>query len=158
MIVKMEGFIVKYKKLFKRAQDVKTLGRFVLVTIQAEGVDKFSSERKQLVYSKLRNLFQSLSEHPDYVGCFERGFTMFNDYAFGIACSEEHAESLKRTISRFAKGYNFDTILACGRFETMVYSNEDSEYYGRHLYDLLLKAHRFGGIGKRYYARIKGLK
>ena len=147
---------MKHKTLFKRAQSVETLGKYVMITVQVAGIEKFSPERKEHVRSKMHNLFTSLSGHPNYLGCFERGKTFFDDYAFGLACEEQYAEALKKTLIRFIKSYNFDTIMACGHFETMTWSKEDTEYYGGYLYHELLNAHLRGGIGRNFYSIVQG--
>jgi hypothetical protein len=147
---------MKHKTLFKRAQNVKTLGHYVMVVVTVDGMRDFSPERKQFARDKMNSLFISLSNHPDYVGCFDKGLTMFNDDCFGICCNEEYADGLKKTIDRFIKSFNFDLIISCGRFETMSYANCDSELYGGDLYEILRKAHKFCGIGKKFFKRVQG--
>lgn len=149
---------MKYGRLFKRAQSTNTLGKYVMVTVAVPGVEKFSPERKEVVRKQMLNLYTTLSGHPSYYGSFEGGKKMFDDYAFGLACEEQYAESLKRTVARFVKAFSFDTVMAYGRFETLQYHKEDAEYYGGHLYTLLLVAHKIFGLGKKYYIRNKGIK
>ena len=144
------------KKLFKRAQNVNTLGKYVLFTVTVCGIENFSSDRKRFAREKINNLFVSLSHHPDYIGCFDKGLTMFNDNCFGISCEEQYVDGLTNTIDRFIKSFNFDVVIASGRFETMDYAECDSKYYGGDLYTTLCNAHKRGGIGKKFYRIVKG--
>ena len=147
---------MKHKTLFKRAQNVNTLGHFFMVVVTVDGIENFSAERKAFAREKMNNLFTSLSHHPDYVGCFNKGLTMFNDGCFGICCEEQFANGLQKTIERFVKSFNFDLIVSCGRFETMDYSKCDTELYGGDLYDVLRMAHKCGGVGKKFFIHVKG--
>lgn len=144
------------KKLFKRAQNVNTLGQYVMVTLTVCGIEHFSPERKEFAREKINSLFTSLSNHPDYIGCFDRGLTMFNDSCFGICCEEKFSDGLKNTIFRFIKSFNFDVIIACGRFETCDYSQCDTQLYGGDLYEALRKAHKRGGVGKKFFKVFNG--
>ena len=146
------------KQLFNRAQNVNTLGQYVMITVTVCGIENFSCERKSYARERINSLFASLSNHPDYVGCFERGLTMFNDTCFGVCCEEKYADSLKSTVERFINNFNFDVIVACGRFETMSYAECDSKLYGGDLYEVLRNAHKRFGVGKRFFKVVKGRK
>ena len=147
---------MKLKTLFKRAQNVDTLGHFVMYVVTVDGIENFSAEGKAFAREKMNNLFMSLSHHPDYVGCFNKGLTMFNDSCFGICCEEQFADGLKKTIEQFIMSFNFDLIVSCGRFESMDYSKCDTEFYGGDLYNMLRVTHKCCGIGKKFFSRVRG--
>jgi hypothetical protein len=146
---------MKYKKNFKRAQ---VSGQYVMFTVAAVGVEDMPAERKEFVNHKMKNLFNLLSGHPDYVGCFNQGKTLFDDYTFGITCRAEHATILKRTILRSIQAWSFDCRVAYGRFETMNCFEEDTLYYGGYLYQELLRAHKIFGLGKKFFEYVNKLQ
>jgi len=144
------------RKLFKRAQSVNSLGQYVMVVVTVDNMKHFTLERKQYAREKINSLFMTLSAHPDYIGCFERGLTMFNDDCFGICCEAKLATSLKNTIERFTRNFNFDLIISSGYFETMNYAECDTKLYGGDLYNLLRYAHKLFGVGKKFFKRVRG--
>lgn len=141
------------RKLFRRAQSKQS--QYVMFTVTVRDAEKFSEDQKRFAREKINNLFVSLSHHPNYVGCFDKGLTMFNDNCFGICCELAYMKSLQNTIDRFIKGFGFDVIIGCGFFDTMDYAQCDTMLYGGELYTILRNAHKHGGVGRKFYKVVK---